>query len=164
VITTPERIMDAYDRIILAAGEAGMKVADARTELAELVAGEHAAWDVPTLPTLLRAYVENVVNNQRNARAWRRNTMFRACHDAVTGLTILGRDDPILDLAMRTGTVDGVDKATRHFQVEDWLDVLSASAQNTANAIEADQDLRALVNPIISAYARRAAQTFEDLL
>lgn len=159
----PERIMARYDDLILDSGDDGRKVADAREELVTAVLDDPDSFDLPDTPQLVRAFVEGVITDTRNSRARRRLTLFQACHDAVSGLTVMGRDDPILDLALRVGTSDGLDKSLRHFSVEDWLDVLGASAANVEDAINADRNLRALVNPIVAAYGRKRATRLEDM-
>jgi hypothetical protein len=159
-----DRIIDLYDQTIQGAGEEGMKVAEGRDKVVAAVTADPDAFDLPPTSELHRAYVEKVINGERSSRKGRRLAYFQTCHDALNDMTIMGRDDPILDLAMRTGERDGVDKALRFFGVEDWLEVLGASADNVRAAIIADRDLRAIVNPIIAAYSARRARLYEDLL
>lgn len=161
---SPERIMGRYDAIVNDSGRDGAKVAEVRGVVTAEVVADPEQFGIPTVETLIEAYVGAVIGDQRNSRARSRIALFHQCHDAVTGMTLMGKDDPVLDIALRTGTSDGLDKSLRHFTVEDWLDVLGASARNVADAIEADKELRETVNPIIAAYATRGADCFEDML
>ena len=162
--TAADRIVRRYDEVVKATGKDGIKVAEARDKVAAEVLANRLGYDLPTDDLLIEAYVASVVGGERNSRAKRRVSIFQTCHDAAAGATILAKDDPMLDVAMRTGASDGLDKAMRYFTVEDWLDVLGASASNVAAAIEADRDLRMLVNPIVAAYVPAGATCFEDLL
>lgn len=159
-----DKIITRYDEIVKAAGLDGMKVAEARDKVAAEVTADPDGFGVPAMSTLISAFVESVIGDRRNSRAKQRIPLFEKCRDALQGLTVLGADDPILDIALRTGTADGLDKSLRHFAVDDWLDVLGASAENVAAAIEADKSLRDIVNPIIATYAKRGARCLEDML
>jgi hypothetical protein len=158
------KIVDLYDRIVTDAGIDGLRVAEAIQKASAEVGCDPDLFDVPPVPELVAAYVASVIGGERNTRARNRVVLFQKVHDALTDQTILGPNDPILDLALRTGSRDGLDKALRFWTVEDWLAALGASEDNVDAAIQADRKLRDIVNPIIVAHAARNCAYLADVL
>ena len=159
-----EQVIALYDRIVLHSGSDGLRVAEAIDKTAAEVESDPRAYPLPSRSELIANWVAATVHTERKSRANRRSSLFQRVHDALTGQTVMGLDDPILDVAMRTGSADGLDKSLRHFAVDDWLLILGASAENVESAVAADRALRTVVNPIISAYAAHGASRLEQML
>lgn len=159
-----ELIIRWYDEAVGELKDAGRKVADGIDAVIKRVEHDPDAVGVPPASELRAAWITATIRSERDSRAKRRMPLFQQVSDALSGNTIMGDNDPVLDIALRTGTSDGLDKLLRYFAVEDWLSVLGASAENVAAAIESDKELRNVVNPIIAAYARSRGSTLEQVL
>lgn len=157
-------IIHWYDEAVLDGAEDGSKLADTLDEVCKRVESDPEGAGVPPDSELRRAWVERTINGERRSRKAKRREWFRLVRDALSGETILGADDPILDLAMRVGTSDGLDKAFRYWSVQEWLDVLAVSAEKVRDAAAADEELRQIVNPIIIQYAIRGIRVLEDVV
>ena len=153
-----------YDEAVGESGEAGRKVAEGIEAVIHRVESDPETAGVPPASVLRAAWISTTIRSERDSRAKRRVPLFEMVSHALSGESIMGIEDPALDLALRTGTADGLDKQLRFFAVDDWLSILGASAENVAAAIESDKELRSLINPIISAYTRSRGSTLEQVL
>jgi len=159
-----DRIMYVYDDVVGLHGTDGIPTAAASVRVQHAVAEDPASYDIPSYEELVRVYTQSTITEARNGRARRRLQSFQTCADALTGGTILGPDDPILDVAMRVGASDGRDKSLRHFRIDDWESLRVASATNVADTFEADAQLRHTLDRIQGAYHNRETDTLESLL
>jgi hypothetical protein len=163
-VTFARNVIAAYDRYVLAAGREGLKFSHSRAMVAADVAANPAVFGKLTRDEQARMLVNFVLKEQRDWRAVNREPLLRTAHDAATGMTFLGRKDPILDTALRVGTADGLDKALRYFDVTNFRSMLDISEFNRIKVDDADDRLKGLVQPIIDAMRTRGAVLFEDLL
>lgn len=152
-----------FDAAVAAGKEDGRTLADSLDAVCQRVEADPAGAGVPDEAQLRQAWVEKTVRAERDTRARKRKETFLWVRDCLADETIRGTEDPILDQAMRTGLSSGLDKTLRFWSTQDWLDVLGASAQNVAAAVEADKELREIVNPIILGYGSQGIRVMGDL-
>lgn len=165
-MTHPDReyqtIAEVFDRVVRDAGPDGAKLEHSRDETVRIVTTE-ARYLLPDEATRDRAAISQEITTTRASRSGRALHYFQEVEEALDNATLWGDLDPVLDLALRTGHHDGIDKTLRMWTIDDWLAKLEASAQNVADAIAADAELRPIVNRIISRMAARGAHTVGDL-
>lgn len=156
-----DSIHDIYDHVVNLHPD-GIKVTDSLDQVTTIVRDE-APHLYAAMADLQDAYVRSTVQTERRSRSRRSIDLFDRVNDAITDHTLWGEMDPILDLALPVGSVDGTDKTLRYWVVDDWLHKLGASAENIEAAVEADKRLRASINRIVSAMAASGARQLGDL-
>ena len=113
--------VNAYDEHVREAG-AAVSVADARAAIARRYKRDVLARRIkrakPSIEDEGRHLFDRWVMPKRSARTTNLRKNGQHLIDALRGNTILGRDDPYLDMAYPLG--NGQDKTLRYWTAEDW--------------------------------------------
>lgn len=146
-MSTHERFITVtYDELVLETGGDGLKICEAREQVAAALAADIRAGEID--PINVDAYADHAVRGVLEDVRERRRSSLRSVAqrvaDILGGNTILGPDDdPLMRLAYGLGTKDGLDKALRHWTADDWQSATitryRSAAESTAGAAKFDE-------------------------
>lgn len=164
-MTGREWFIEAFDRFIGSEGQDGAELEKSRDAVAQVYvdgveSGQIERWR-DDITDEARALFDRWVKPERSRR---RQTMLksaRAIVDALAGETILGPDDPILQLAFPLG--DGRDKRLALWTEDDWSESSVERFRNAASVTSAAADYDLAVQEIRAAFRKRDASTTRDL-
>ncbi|WP_415041428.1 hypothetical protein [Gordonia sp. (in: high G+C Gram-positive bacteria)] len=135
-------MLDRYEKIVAESDE-GIAVKESRDRAATayeeaIRRGELVRPDEDLYAEGLALY-DRVVRPRRRGRTSALHNDVQTIVEALSGATILGADDPILNVAYPLGTPDGRDKVLAKWTAEDWRNATLTRYRNAAETTAAAQ-------------------------
>lgn len=162
-----EWIEREYDAIAAEYGDDGITQKEARDLLAQRYEDAVRCGEVDRDELDLydegKQLFDRVVSPMRNRRKNALQNDMQLIVDAMNDDTILGRDDPLLDIAYPLGTPDGRDKILRLWTREDWRRAQITRYSNAAEVTAAAHAFAELAESIVAGMARKNADTTSGL-
>lgn len=161
-----EWFIETYDGFVSDSRDDGAALEKCRDAVATAYAdavesGTADRW-TPDLVTEGRALFNQFIEPERERRRTSVKRSWRNLLDALSGETILGRDDPALALAYPIG--DGTDKTLFYWTAEDFQAATMERFRNAAAATEAAAEFdREYASAFIAAMKRRNVAYFGAL-
>jgi len=166
-MTNRQWFIDQYDHIVAEAGDDGSEVDKTKDAVMHKYADGVETGDIERYTTNVtaeaRALFDQFVKPERDRR---RNEMRKSVEyllDALMDGTILGVNDPKLDLSYAVG--DGRDKTLRLWTQDDWQSATTARYRNAAQVTKAasafDDDATRIVHAMQARGVRKTGDLFQ---
>lgn len=157
--------VEHFDRIITSAGDDGSKLSVTKdafvSDFVQAIMSGDLQLPVRDLEDEARAAFQRYVEPVRQARKNSLRTTMEHLVDALNDDTILGLNDPALDMAFLVG--DGRDKILRLWSADDWEQFIMARYRNAADVTTAAAADDRLARQIVDAMRQRQATHTGDL-
>lgn len=158
--------VEHFDRIVSVAGEGGSKVSETRelfiSDFVQAIQSGDLRLPVRDLEEEGRAAFERYVEPERQRRKTSLRATMEYIVDCLNDDTILGTNDPALDMAFLVG--DGRDKILRLWLDSDWELFIMARYRNAADVTAAAAADDRLAQKILDALRGRGLKFTGDLV
>lgn len=147
---TPEQFYDLvlaqYQTIVAKAGKDGLKRGDATEQIVKLIR-DAVANDELVLPVDIIAMVDRVIHERDETARRAQVDHVQLVVDCISGATILGADDPIMDQVALAGS--GLRKTWRHVSIDDLTAMAGVKLQHATDATTAANEFHKRVALIV---------------
>ena len=162
-----EYLVAGYDEYVRMSGDAGVKPGVVRDHLSAKYAddvkfGLITAWQPNDIEAGIVLFNNIIMGDVRPARKTSFRDDVEYLVSAIRGETILGEDDPALNVAYSIG--DGRDKILKLWTAEDWKQSVNVRFENLAKVTTAAYEFDQLVDELLSQMAKCGAQTTAQVL